>query len=117
MRPDRLSALIQRFRIEAKVLPVGVNDTPGAWGRDAAPNFFILRRGRLKFSDEHFPDLNDQAPVLVFFPRGAPSGFNVLTDAADAEVVCASVDTGGAANPIALALSDVVSVSLDEANL
>jgi AraC-like DNA-binding protein len=114
-RPDRLSALIQRFRIEAKFLPFDINKAPGGWGRDAAPNFFIFRRGCLSFSDDRFPDLNDQAPVLVFFPRGAPSDFKVQTDAADAEYVCASVDTGGNANPIALALPDVVTVPLDEA--
>lgn len=114
-RPDRLSALIQRFRVEAKVLPVDVNKAPDGWERYAAPNLFIIRRGRLSFSGERIPDLNDQAPVLVFFPRGAPSDFKVQTDAADAEYVCASVDTGGNANPIALALPDVVTVPLDEA--
>lgn len=114
-RPDRLSALIQRFRVEAKVLPVDAHDSPSLWTRYAAPNLFIIRRGRLRFPDAPMPESKDQGPVLVFFPRGAPAGFKVQSDSADAEYVCASVDTGGNANPIALALPDVVTVPLADA--
>lgn len=116
-RPDRLSALIKRFRVEAKVLPIDVTSGPNERKPYSTPNLFIVGKGRLNVSREHFPDLDVEAPVLVFFPRNVPVDFKVLTDdAANAEYVCASVNTGGDANPIALALPDVVTVALDEAN-
>jgi AraC-like DNA-binding protein len=114
-RPDRLSTLIQRFRIEAKVLLEGAADEADEQGRHAAPNLLIIGRGRLHLSDERFSNLDGEAPMLVFFPRGAPADFRVETEAEDAEYVCASVNTGGDANPIALALPDVVKVPLSEA--
>jgi len=114
-RPDRLSALIQRFRIEAKVLLVRATGTPDEQGCDPVPNLFIIGRGRLTFSRDHFPDVDGEAPMLVFFPRGAPPDFRIQSDGEDAEYVCATVDTGADANPIALALPDVVTVSLNEA--
>jgi hypothetical protein len=114
-RPDRLSALIQRFRIEAKVLPIGTTGEPDEQGRHAAANLLIIGRGRLHYSGERFSDLDGEAPVLVFFPRGAPADFRVEAEAEEAEYVCASVDTAGDANPIALALPDVVTVPLNEA--
>jgi AraC-like DNA-binding protein len=114
-RPDRLSALIQRFRVEAKVLPVGISNAPKRREQLSTPNLFIVGQGSLNFSDNRFPDLDGKAPVLVFFPRGAPPDFKVQTDTEDAECVCASVDTGGDSNPISLALPDVVTVPLEEA--
>ncbi|MBL6954813.1 MAG: AraC family transcriptional regulator [Alphaproteobacteria bacterium] len=114
-RLDRLSALIQRFRIEAKVCPFGATGTPDAQGRYTVPNLFIIGRGHLYIAGERFPDLDGEAPMLVFFPRGAPADFSIETEAEDAEYVCASVDTGGDANPIALALPEVVKLPLNEA--
>lgn len=114
-RPDRLSALIQRFRIEAKVLPVGATGTVDEPGDYLAPNLFIIGRGRLSLSHDHFPDSGGEKPMLVFFSRGTPPDFEIQSQGEDAKYVCASVDTGGDANPIALALPDVVAVPLNEA--
>lgn len=114
-RPDRLSALIQRFRIEAKVLPVGATGLPNEPGSCLAPNLFIIGRGRLSFSHERLPDLGGETPMLLFFPRGTPPDFKIQSEGEEAEFVCASVDTGGDANPISLALPDVVTVPLNEA--
>ncbi|NQV98172.1 MAG: AraC family transcriptional regulator [Rhodospirillales bacterium] len=114
-RPDRLSALIQRFRIDAKVLPVDNSAAAHERNQHLTPNLFIIGRGCLNVSDARFAGLADQTPVLVFFPRGAPADFTVQTATADAEFVCASVDTGGVSNPISLALPDVVTVALQEA--
>lgn len=113
-KPDRLSALIQRFRVEARVLPAGVYNATKRREPPSTPNLFIVGQGRLNFSDTPFPDLNGKGPALVFFPRGAPSDFNVHTDPNSAEYVCALVDTGGVSNPISLALPDVVMVPLKE---
>lgn len=114
-RPDRLSALIQRFRIEAKVLPVGRAGATNGDDAGPAPNLFIVRRGRLVSSDPQFPDLDDRERSLAFFPRGMPPGLRFAADADDAEYVCAWVDTGGEANPVARALPDLVTVALDQA--
>lgn len=114
-RPDRLSALIQRFRIEAKVLPVGATGLPNEPGSCLAPNLFIIGRGRLSFSHDRLPDLGGETPMLLFFPRGTPPDFKIQSEGEEAEFVCASVDTGGDANPISLALPDVVTVPLNEA--
>jgi AraC-like DNA-binding protein len=114
-RPDRLSALIQRFRIEAKVIPVGATSTPDEPGCCLVPNLFIIGRGRLNFSHDGLPDFGGETRMLVFFPRGTPPDFKIQSEGQDAEYVGASVDTGGDANPIALALPDVVTVPLNEA--
>lgn len=114
-KPDRLSALIQRFRINAKVLPIDGTDPTAEDGRNALANLFIIGRGRLKLLNDGFADVHGEAPMLVFFPRGAPADVRAETEAEDTEYVCASVDTGGEVNPIALALPDVVTVALDEA--
>lgn len=111
---DRLSALIQRFRIDAKVhAPDEARLQADAWGT-AAPNLFILRRGRLRFDGAAIPDLDAVGNSLAFLPRGAPKGLRVHAEPADAEFVCATVDTGGEANPIERALPDLVSVSLSQ---
>ena len=109
-RPDRLSALIQRFRIEAKVLPIGTMGTSGDLVRHTATNLIIVGRGRL-----HLPDLEGEASVLVFFPRGAPADFKMTPRTDDAGYVCASINTGGEANPFLLALPDVVTLPLNQA--
>lgn len=106
-RPDRLSALIQRFRIDATVHRAG-NDSP-------EPNLFIVRHGGLIFSDERFEELSSPNPMLAFFPRGAPPDLRVRMDATDAEFVRATVDMGGEANPIARALPELVAIPLAEA--
>lgn len=105
-RPDRLSALIQRFRIEATV-----HTADG----DPAPNLFIIRHGELTFSDNRFGALSGTNPKLAFFPRGAPADLRVEVNARDTQFVQASVDMGGEANPIARALPNPVVVPLAEA--
>ncbi|MBT5264171.1 MAG: AraC family transcriptional regulator [Rhodospirillaceae bacterium] len=88
-RPDRLSALIQRFRIRAHVLrPMDVS------AAEEKANLFVT---------------GDSRPVLVYHPRGGPD-FVPMGDV----VLRAVVDAGGAASPIAQALPETVTVLLDE---
>lgn len=112
---DRLSALIQHFHVEAKVLPGKFASAVNGQAHSSAPNLFIIGQGRLHISNTSFPALDVEAPVLVFFPRGTPPDFTVQADAEDAGYICATVNTGGDENPIALALPDVVNVPLDVA--
>lgn len=105
-RPDRLSAMIQRFRIDASV----VSGTGGA-----VPNLFIVRRGNPALSNGQFGSLLRSSPKLLFFPCAPVRDLQAWLQAAGAEFVCARVDMGGEANPIARALPNPVVVSLTEA--
>jgi AraC-like DNA-binding protein len=114
-KPDRLSGLIQRFRVRASVPQARI---PGAADEEdgyARSNLLIIRRGRLRMHRDGAQDLNKGAPALIFFPRGMPPDLAVYPEGEDAEYVCASVDTGGEANPIALALPELVVVPLRQA--
>ncbi|WP_020591529.1 AraC family transcriptional regulator [Kiloniella laminariae] len=116
-RPDRLSALIKRFRVQAKVFPRSrLSDV----AQSSPANFYIARRGQIALNDPRLEGLEESVPLLVFFPRGLPAGTNCLfpaemTKAGGIAQVSALVDTGGEANPIALALPDLVIVRLDQA--
>ncbi|MFD2205900.1 helix-turn-helix transcriptional regulator [Kiloniella antarctica] len=204
-KPDRLSALIARFHVQARVISFVpklmmlnpqlksavsplvnsqispgaetngylVKDTGGDDDNHREANLFIARSGQLeekikrqiRSSNSDLKKLEDDVPLLVFYPRGvslskndkAPSCDNGLNKdqkkgtynknidkytQKDAEkeinqkdynennsesdinksaldtsfsggYVCAVVDTGGVANPIALALPDLVVVRLD----
>lgn len=114
-RPDRLSALIQHFRIEARVLSVVSGKAQDDDDPASLPNLFIIRRGDVIFSGADTSDLKDDMPMLVYFPRGAPEGLDVRPVANNTEYLAASVDTGGRANPIALALPEMVTIPLDQA--
>lgn len=102
-RPDRLSALIRRFRIDARVNPTD----PGQ-----SPNLFVLRRGDL--AGRICGNQAEPGPKLVFFPRDVPAGLREDLTTAGIDFVCASVNMGGEANPIARALPDPVEISLAE---
>ena len=111
-RPDRLSALIQRFRIEATVRPANGSGDRRVANDGPAPNLFIVRRGELVFSDPRFGPLSGPDSKLAFIPCGAPPDLRVRLNSMDAEFVCATVDMGGEANPIARALPELVVVPL-----
>ncbi len=145
-KPDRLSALISRFHVQARVrsfVPKSIALQTVAdieMDKEDDANFFIAHLGQLSpqikkeikghvtvsgatASGKEFEGLRDDVPLLVFYPRGVPSEeprrANIhKDDPADGPVpegyVCAAVDTGGVANPIALALPDLVVVRLDQ---
>lgn len=115
-KPDRLSALIRRFRVAAKVYPVEAASVADAEDPTRFANLFIVRQGRLDVdADGKGPAARIRGPALVYWPRGAPRGLAIRPDSGGTEFVSASVDTGGGGNPIALALPDLVTVPLDEA--
>lgn len=110
-RPDRLSTLIQRFRIEATV------HAANTAAHDAAPpNLFVVRHGGgFAMPDELQGVLPNADGKLVFFPCGAPPDFETRMASSGAAFLAASVDMGGEANPIARALPNPVVISLSEA--
>jgi len=89
-RPDRLSALLERFRIRAQVHPVD------SGADDNTANMIISGDAGIS--------------TLFYYPRGNAGADDTGTGA----VVRASVDTGGA-SPIALALPQRVEVRLADA--
>lgn len=103
-RPDRLSALIRRFRISAAVHPAA--DDGGS-----RPNLLL-------FGGDVPGRPGEEVRRVVFFPRGVASGDGpehaFACAATVSPVVAATVDMGGAANPVALALPECVSIRLDE---
>jgi len=112
---------------------IGVEDTEviDAGLSVGEANFFVVQRGQISSSAPEFEGLKSDVPLLVFYPRGAPGDFGLINRetsgysrsgdnrGSGAEqggngFVCAVVDTGGEANPIALALPDLVLVRLDQ---
>ncbi|WP_085905557.1 helix-turn-helix transcriptional regulator [Kiloniella majae] len=170
-KADRLSSLIQRFHIRARVQSIGcdlsVSEIEGQnlqqeqalemgsqsansadlFGHDnltklrpeidggaeilhagfpiGEANFFVVQRGQISSFAPEFEGMEADVPLLVFYPRGVPNDFKIVSRGAfehsslgEAQgangFVCAVVDTGGEANPIALALPDLVIVRLDQ---
>ncbi len=115
-RIDRLSALIDRFRIRARVRPPGESPVNGAVPRTTA-NLFLApgKRFDLK-TDKALKDcLKDAGPedsCLVFWP-GADGGtrWPILNDTIG-DVVSAFVDIGGTDDPVALALPPLIALKL-----
>ena len=79
------------------------------------PNLFIVRRGRFRLVNHRSTELDIPEHALAFIPRGLRRGSHFKVDPDDAEIICASVETGGETNPIALALPESIIVRLDEA--
>ena len=102
---DRLSALLQRFELHARVFhggPLyGVTDIDGQHG---AGHLHLLRHGSLGVIVEQGHQTVLDEPSVLFFPR--PQAHRLeARGAAGAELVCASVDFGiGDENPLLRAL-------------
>ena len=126
---DRLSALISRFHVRARVHPYALNEKNGSGEQELSKskaNFFIVRRGQVQALNSEFDDLEDTVPLLLYYPRGGAQDLNCRSLVEDNErgadrnsagqwgYVCAEVDTGGDASPISLALPDEVIVRLDQ---
>lgn len=114
---DRLSALLQRFEIRAGVFragPIcGMADftKPGGGG-----HIHILRDGVLRMTNGDDAPVTLREPTVLFYPRDLPHTLD--TGGADrvAELLCARIDLGGAGNPLAAALPDMVAVPFAESD-
>lgn len=98
-RPDRLSALLQRFDLQARVFRAGpVCGSLLADGDDA--ELHLLRAGRLTISDASGPPITLDEPAAVFYPR--PLAHRLQAEDEDgADLVCARVHFGaGDENPL-----------------
>lgn len=108
-KTDRLSALIQRFHIDARVNMAGV-----AQDKSIASNFFVIGSQALFASGVDDEFLAGLTNALVYFPRGVSKNL-ILNPVEGAEYISALVEAGSVVNPISMALPDVVVVPLGKA--
>jgi AraC-like DNA-binding protein len=115
---DRLSALLERFRVRTELFHTG--EMCGRHSFEALPGrafLHVLRRGEMEV--RHRPGETDAArlrltePTLLFYPRPVHHAFwNAPRDGAD--FTCATVDfDGGERNPIVKSLPPLIRVPLD----
>ncbi len=111
---DRLSALLSRFELHARVFHSGaLCGTAHFDGADGVGHLHLLRHGRLCLTDGDGIRHLLAEPTLLFFPR--PAAHRLDADERDpAELVCASIDFGtGDENPLLVGLPGMLVVPLD----
>jgi len=114
---DRLSALLDRFRVRATLFHTGA--LCGVSTFDAVPGrgfLHVLRRGdmevRHRAGDTPLPRLRLAEPTLLFYPRALHHEF-VNPPREGSDFTCAALDfDGGERNPIVQSLPPVVRVPL-----
>lgn len=110
---DRLDALLSRFPVSARMFHsgalCGITDFPA---EEDCGQVHLVREGSIELIHPGEPPLPVSAPALLLYPR--PLARRFVTDARDgADLACANLRfDGGAANPIAAALPDVVCLPL-----
>ena len=109
---DRLSALIKRFRIDARVHPT-IPGTCEIGPPDRNANLFIVESGGLALTGPGHVQTHCPAPALLYYPRGLPPGQKVHAHAEKMRLVCATVEVGGNRNPVTQALPERLLVSLE----
>ena len=115
---DRLSALLDRFRVRATLFHTGA--LCGTQAFEAVPGrgfLHVLRRGEMEVrhrpGETATPRLRLAEPTLLFYPRAVHHEFvNPPRDGSD--FTCAALDfDGGERNPIVQSLPPVVRIPLD----
>ncbi|QJU55328.1 AraC family transcriptional regulator [Herbiconiux sp. KACC 21604] len=115
---DRLSSLLERFRIRAALFHAGPLCGVTTFAAKPGRGFLhVLREGEMSVThlgaDGRLETLQVDEPSLLFYPRPLEHAFhNAPTD--DSDFACATVDVaGGGVHPLFLALPPVVVVPLD----
>jgi AraC-like DNA-binding protein len=110
---DRLSALLQRFELHARVFHKGsLCGIANFDGADGVGHLHLVRRGPLGVTDLEGRRSVVNDPSVLFYPR--PAAHRLDADERDgAEVVCASIDFGvGDENPMVRGLPALLLVPL-----
>jgi AraC-like DNA-binding protein len=114
---DRLSALLERFRVRAHLFHSGALCGVTSFAAERGRGFLhVLRRGELVVTHRSRSGaprkIKVAEPTLLFYPRPLEHHFhNAPSDGAD--FVCATLDfEGGARHPLVLALPPVVVLPL-----
>jgi len=109
--PDRLSGLLRRFEIKAGVFHIGsmcgLADfaTPESGG-----HFHILRTGCLGVTNADGDSFTLAEPTVLFYPQGLRHRFDTGGMDRQVELICASIDLGGEANPLVSAIPAAIGV-------
>ncbi|WP_378144672.1 AraC family transcriptional regulator [Cnuibacter sp. UC19_7] len=116
---DRLSSMLERFRIRAQLFHAGPLCGVTTFGASPGRGFLhVLREGEMTVShqgpDGRLQTIEVTEPSLLLYPRPHEHAFhNAPTD--DSDFACATLDIeGGVAHPLIVALPSVVIVPLDE---
>lgn len=110
---DRLSALLQRFELHAKVFHAGALHGPTRFEAAAgAGHLHLVRSGSLRVSGPRGRRVVVNQPSVLLFPR--PTAHRLVADALDgADVVCALLEFGvGDDNPLLRGLPPLLHVPL-----
>jgi AraC-like DNA-binding protein len=115
---DRLSTMLERFRIRAGLFHAGPLCGVTTFGASRGRGFLhILRAGEMSVShqgaDGRIETIAVDRPSLLFYPRPLEHAFrNAPTE--DSDFACATLDVdGGATHPLLAALPPVVVIPLD----
>lgn len=115
---DRLSSLLDRFRLRAALFHAGPLCGVTSFGASPGRGFLhVLRSGEMSVShqgvDGRLETLVVDRPSLLFYPRPLEHAFhNAPTE--DSDFACATLDIGGGAtHPLILSLPPVVVIPLD----
>lgn len=110
---DRLSPLISRFSLAARVFYSGAPCGTFDFSAEGYGYMHILRSGSVSI---HHPDaatIEVTQPSVIFYPRPRAHRFQIAKKI-KAEIVCISIDFGaGLGNPVMLALPEILVVPLD----
>lgn len=109
---DRLSALLQRFELHARVVHSGtLRGFADFDGNTGEGHLHLVRRGPLRWTDPHGRRSTIDEPSVLFIPR---PGAHRLDggESPGADVVCASIDFGADDNPLLRGLPALLCVSL-----
>lgn len=115
MCTDRLEALLNHFPVRARLFHsgalCGITDFSGA---GEGGQMHLLRAGAMEVIHPGRPAMQVNVPSLLLYPR--PVARRFVTDTqCGASLACAELHfEGGAANPVAGALPDVVCLPLDD---
>ena len=114
--PDRLTSLLQRFELRARVIRGGTLCGVADFAEgDGVGHLHLVRRGPVGFTDRQGRRIVVAEPGAVFYPR--PLDHRMDAEALDgAEVVCAAIDFGvGDENPLLRGLPDLLMIPLTQA--
>jgi len=116
MEIDQLSELLKGFNVRAGVFYNGSLCGIVSFAEDGEPDghLHLLRGGRLQLRMADGSSIEVRAPSLICFPRGVRHHFFV-EDGTEADLTCASLRfQGGAGNPIAQAMPELMVLPLSE---
>ena len=113
MNPQALEPLFRHFSLSADVLFSGILCRRAEYGGNPSQGqLHLLRSGDLKLTDESGRSRSYDQPTLLFYPRGARHRMLGSTRARP-DLLCATIEFGGSANPLMDALPDLVELPLE----